>query len=159
MKTLNRNYLFFLAISALLLVYFYFEQYFFTINFYDTYYVVSYFYLILPIFFIGSLVYMQHTLVIKLKKRIEKSSDPSHLKWLLYILSPNSYFKLNTLTRNYIIFLIICVCSFIYLYATESFYLADFNGSFQFISYYYFVLPLFLAGSIYYWKASRKLKE
>lgn len=55
---LTRNYLFFLAISTLLLVYFYFVQYFLTINIYDTYYMVSYFFPVLLILIIGTIIYL-----------------------------------------------------------------------------------------------------
>ncbi len=54
---LTRNYLIFLAISTLLLVYFYFVQYFLTINIYDTYYMVSYFFPVLLILIIGTIIY------------------------------------------------------------------------------------------------------
>lgn len=143
MKMLNRNYWIFLAICLFLLVYFYYVEYFLTINFYDTYYVVSYFYLVFPLIIIGSLVYLQKRLVKKFNKGIMKSD----------------YSKLNTLKRNYFIFLTICLFLFVYLYTTGAFYLAYFNDSFQFIKYYYFILPLLFIGSIYYWLLARKLKD
>jgi uncharacterized membrane protein YqjE len=60
----TRNYLIFLAISTLLLVYFYFVQYFFTINIYDTYYMVSYFFPVLLVLIIGTIIY-----IFKLRKQ------------------------------------------------------------------------------------------
>lgn len=54
----TRNYLIFLTISTLLLVYFYFVQYFFTINIYDTYYMVSYFFPVLLVLIIGTIIYL-----------------------------------------------------------------------------------------------------
>lgn len=158
MKILNRNYLIFLAICTLLFVYFYFVQYSFTINIYETYYIVSYFYLMFPIFIIGALFYLKQILVVRLKKGIKKSPKSSFLKCLLYFLAPNLYFKSNTLTRNYLIFIIICAPSFTYLYITDCFYLAYYNGSIQFIKYYYFVLPFLVIGNIYYGIASFKLR-
>ncbi|SHM49493.1 hypothetical protein [Flavobacterium chilense] len=150
MKILNRNYLIFGAICTLLFVYFYFVQYFFTINFYDTYYVISYFYLVLPMFIIGTLFYLKQILAEKLKERIMQSPNRYYSKGLLYFLEPNLYLKLNTLTRNYLIFVVICLFLLIYLYIMDCFYFAYFNGSFQFIKYYYFVLPFLIIGSIYY---------
>ncbi len=159
MKILNRNYSIFVAICTLLVVYFYFVQYFFTINFYDTYYVVSYFYLMLPIFIIGTFFYLKQILVVRLKKGIKKSPNSSFSQWLLYFLAPNLYFRSNSSTRNYLIFVIICTSLFIYLYLTDCFYLTYYNGSFQFIKYYYFVLPFLVIGNIYYGIKFFKIRE
>ncbi len=150
MKILNRNYLIFVVICTLLFVYFYFVQYSFTINIYDTYYIVSYFYLMFPIYIIGALFYLKQILVVRLKKGIKKSPNYSFSKCLLYFFAPNLYFRSNTLNRNYLIFVIICMFLFAYLYITDCIYFAYFNGSFRFIKYYYFVLPFFIIGNIYF---------
>lgn len=149
MKILTRNYLIFVAICILLLVYFYFNQYFFTINLYDTYYLISYFFFVIAAFIIGSVVYLRKISIKKLKNRVEQSND-RYSKYLLLVLAPNLYFKLKKRTRNYIIFLAFCILLFLYLYLADFYYLAIYDGAFHFISYYYFVLPILIFGTIFY---------
>ncbi|WP_140503381.1 hypothetical protein [Flavobacterium pectinovorum] len=158
MKTLTRNYLIFVTICIMLFVFFYFNQYFFTINFYDTYYVISYFFFALPIFIIGTIVYLVKILIEKLKTRVEQSKD-RYLRYLLFFLQPNLYFKLKKRTRNYLVFVTICLLSFSYLYFTESFYLVIDNGNYHFVRYYYFVLPILIVGTIFYLAKNRQSRN
>lgn len=159
MKILTRNYLIFLIICILSFVYFYFVQYFFTINFYDTYYVVSYIFFVPVFYIIGSLFYLRKVLVEKLKRRVAESSDRYYSKRLLFFLAPNLYLKLKPITRNYFNFVIICLLLLVYLYLSGSFYLATYNGAYHFVSYYYFVLPILIIGTIFYLVKSRLIKN
>lgn len=149
MKKTTKNYLIFAAIYTLLLVYFYFNQHFFTLNLYDTYYLISYFYFFLPLFIIGTLYYLKKIAVNKLKNRIEQSND-KYSKFLLFVLAPNSYFKFKERTKNYIIFLAFGILLFAYLYFGDFYYFAINNGNYHFVSYYYFVLPILIFGTIFY---------
>jgi hypothetical protein len=158
MKILTRNYLFFLAICILLSVFFYFNEYFYTINLYDTYYHISYFYFGLPIFITGTIFYLVKILIEKLKTRVEQSKD-RYSRYLLFFLQPNLYFKFKNGTINYLIFVTICVILFGYFYLTGYFYLAIYNGTYHFLSYYYFVLPILIIGTIFYFVKNRKSRN
>lgn len=157
MKILTRNYLIFLIICILSFVYFYFNQYYYTINLYDTYYNISYVFFVPVFYIIGSLFYLRKVLVEKLKRRVAESSDRYYSKRLLFLLAPNLYLKLKPITRNYLTFVIICLLLFVYLYLSNSFYLATYNGTYHFVSYYYFVLPILIIGTIFYFIKSRKI--
>lgn len=158
MKILTKNYLIFVTICIMLFVFFYFNQYFFTINFYDTYYLISYFFFVLPIFIIGTIFHLTKILIEKLKTRVEQSKD-RYSKYLLFFLQPNLYFKFKKGTINYLVFVTICVISFSYLYLTESFYLVIDNGNYHFVRYYYFVLPILIVGTIVYFVKNRKNRK
>ncbi len=158
MKTLTRNYLIFVTICILLFVFFFFNEYYYTINFYDTYYLISYFFFVLPIFIIGTIFYLMKILIEKLKTRVEQSKD-RYSRYLLFFLQPNSYFKLKKETINYLVFATICVISFGYLYLTESFYLVINNGNYHFVRYYYFVLPILIVGTVFYFVKNRKSRN
>ncbi|KQX12079.1 hypothetical protein ASC72_19810 [Flavobacterium sp. Root420] len=126
MKTLTKNYFIFVTICILLFVYFYFNQYFYTINLYDTYYLISYFFLVIPALIIGTIFY------------------------LIKILIPISYLKTKRITRNYLVFATICILLLIYFYIFDNFYILRFKGNFYFVSYYYFILPILIIGTIFY---------
>ena len=122
MKILTRNYFIFVTICILSFVYFYFNQYFYTINVYDTYYLISYFFFVLPILIIGTTIF----------------------------LLSNFYSKFEKMTRNYLIFVTICILLFIYFYFFDKFYIMFYQGKFYFIRYFYFVLPTLIIGTIFY---------
>jgi hypothetical protein len=54
---MRSKFLVFLIIGIVLFVFFYFSDYYFNLNIGDTYYVVNYFYPILILLIIGSVVY------------------------------------------------------------------------------------------------------
>ncbi|PIF32363.1 hypothetical protein CLU81_2891 [Flavobacterium sp. 9] len=149
MKTPIRNYFIFVTICILLFTYFYFNQHFYTISLHDTYYLISYFYFVLPIFIIGTIFYLVKVLIEKLKIRVEQSNE-RYSRYLLFFLQPNLYFKFKKRTRNYLVFVTICLISFSYLYLTEAFYLVIDNGNYHFVKYHYFVLPILIIGTIFY---------
>lgn len=158
MKILTRNYLIFVTICILLFVFLFFNEYYYTINFYDTYYHISYFFFVLPIFIIGTIFYLVKILIEKLKTRVEQSKD-RYSRYLLLCLQPNLYFKFKKRTRNYLIFVTICIISFSYFYFTESFYLVIDNGNYHFVRYYYFVLPILILGTIFYLAKNRQSRN
>lgn len=134
MKILTRNYLIFLTICILSFIYFYFDQHFYTINLYDTYYLISYFFLVIPVLIIGTVFYL-------IKKII-----------------PSSFLKIRRITKNYLVFVTICILSFVYFYIVENFYILRFQGNFYFVRYYYFVILILIIGTIFYCIKSRQIK-
>lgn len=155
---LTRNYLIFLTICILLFVFFYFNEYYYTINLYDTYYHISYFFFVLPIFIIGTIFCLVKILIEKLKTRVQQSKD-RYSRYLLFFLQPNLYFKFEKGTINYLVFVTICFILFGYLYLTESFYLVIDNGNYHFVRYYYFVVPILIIGTIFYFVKNRKSRN
>ncbi|CAD5343025.1 hypothetical protein FLA105535_03023 [Flavobacterium bizetiae] len=149
MKKTTKNYFIFAAVYTLLLVYFYFNQHFFTINLYGTYHHISYFHFVLPLFIMGTLYYLIKIATNKLKNRIEQSND-KYSKFLLFVLAPNSYFKFKERTKNYIIFLAFGILLLAYLYFGDFYYFAIYSNTNQLVSYYYFVLPILIFGTIFY---------
>lgn len=156
MKTLNRNYLIFVTLCILLFIYFYFYQYFYTINLYDTYYLISYFFFVVAAFIIGTVFYLRKILIQKLEKRIEESQEKHSSKYLLMFLKPISYLKMNSVTKYYLIFVVLCILLSAYFYLADYFYLASYNGAYHFVSYYYFVLPILIIGTIFYFVKTRQ---
>lgn len=159
MKILTRNYLIFVTICILLFVYFYFIEYYYTINIYDTYYLISYFFFVPPILLIGSLFYLRKVLIYKIQKSIEELGEQHYSKYFLMLLKPISYLKIKSVTKNYLIFVLVCILLFAYLYVSDYFYLATYNGTFHFVSYYYFALVVFIVGSIVYLTRFYKIKN
>jgi|GEM_PF-1618802 len=158
MKILTRNYLIFVTICILLFVFLFFNEYYYTINLYDTYYHISYFFFVLPVFIIGTIFYLMKILIEKLKTRVEQSKD-RYSRYLLLFLQPNLYFKFKKGTINYLVFVVICFISFGYLYLTESFYLVIDNGNYHFVKYYYYVLPILIVGTVFYFVKNRKSRN
>lgn len=158
MKILTRNYLIFVTICILLFVFLFFNEYYYTINLYDTYYLISCFFFVLPIFIIGTIFYLVKILIEKLKTRVAQSND-RYSRYLLFSLQPNLYFKFKKGTINYLVFVTICIISFSYLYLTESFYLVIDNGNYHFVRYYYFVLPILIIGTIAYLAKNRQSRN
>lgn len=159
MKTLTRNYLIFTTICILLFVYFYFSQYYYTINLYDTYYLINYFFFVVVAFIIGTVFYLRKLLIKRLEKSLEEYPERHSSKYLLFFLRPLSFLNMNSATKNYIIFVAICILLFAYLYIAGSFYLATYNGTFHFVSYYYFVLPILIIGTIFYIIKNRQINK
>lgn len=62
---MKNKFLVFLTIGVLLFVFFYFSDYYFNLNIGDTYYVINYFYPMLILLIIGSIIYFY-------KRRTEK---------------------------------------------------------------------------------------
>jgi len=69
MKILTRNYLIFVTICILLFAFLFFNEYYYTINLYDTYYHISYFFFVLPIYIIGTIFLFSEDFNRKIKKR------------------------------------------------------------------------------------------
>ncbi len=159
MKILTRNYLFFVTFCILLFVYFYFYQHFYTINLYDTYYLISYFFFVVAAFIIGTVFYLRAILIKKLEKRVEESQERHYSKYLLMFLTPISYLKIKPITKYYLIFVVLCILLSAYLYLADYFYLASYNGTYHFVSYYYFVLPILIIGTIFYLLKKRQIRN
>ncbi len=159
MKTITKNYLIFVTICILLLVYFYFVEYFYTICFYDTFYITSYFFFVLLAFIIGTVFYLIKILMMKLRKKVDQSPDEYFLKYLLFILAPNSYFKMERTNWNYLIFATICILLMVYFSVFGySYIILEPNLIYYAINYSYFILPVFIIGTIFY-LVSKKMKK
>ncbi|AYN06105.1 hypothetical protein EAG11_19540 [Flavobacterium sp. 140616W15] len=107
-------------------------------------------------FIIGTVFYLRKILIQKLEKRIEESQEKHSSKYLLMFLKPISYLKMNSVTKYYLIFVVLCVLLSAYFYLADYFYLASYNGAYHFVSYYYFVLPILIIGTIFYFVKTRQ---
>lgn len=73
MKTLTRSYIIFLVFSTLMFIYFWNTKHYYILGIYNTYYAINYFYFVILIASVGSLIYLNTKIYFVMASRKKKN--------------------------------------------------------------------------------------